>query len=125
LSSDRTSTAGRFPDKDSGALSGRAAEIRTGISNVGVSDGDNVPFHARKGTKWDPIVDEEGKRAIDAAVNMKIPFVFFSNFNASKIRNDEDLEIRQDATAPSAITREKREFPSAVRIRTPSRHRSI
>lgn len=70
------------------------AQQKYGIEypNVGVSDGDNVPFHARKGTKWDGIVDEEGKRAIDAAAYMKIPLVFFSNFNASEIKNDEDLE---------------------------------
>ncbi len=61
--------------------------------NIGVSDGDNVPFHARKGTKWDPVVEEEGRRAIDAADYMKIPLVFFSNFNASEIKSDEDLEV--------------------------------
>lgn len=70
------------------------AQQKYGIEypNVGVSDGDNVPFHARKGTRWDPVVNEEGTRAIDAAAYMKIPFVFFSNFNASGIQNDEDLE---------------------------------
>jgi sugar phosphate isomerase/epimerase len=63
-----------------------------GYPNLGVSDGDNVPFHARKGTKWDPVVDEEGRKAIDAAAYMKIPFVFFSNFNVSEIKSEEDLE---------------------------------
>ena len=45
------------------------AQQKYGIEypNVGVSDGDFTPFHARKGTKWDPIVDEEGRKAIDAA----------------------------------------------------------
>lgn len=60
--------------------------------NVGVSDGDNVPFHARPGTKWDDIVNQEGRGAIDAAAYMKIPFVFFSNFNASLMKDDQDIE---------------------------------
>lgn len=70
------------------------AQQKYGIEypNVGVSDGDNVPFHARKGTKWDPIVDEEGTKAIDAAAYMGIKFVFFSNFGASLNKTDEDLE---------------------------------
>lgn len=61
--------------------------------NIGVSDGDNVPFHARKGTKWDEIVNAEGTKAIDAAANMNIPLVFFANFNASLCRTEEDLEV--------------------------------
>ena len=70
------------------------AQQKYGIAypNVGVSDGDNVPFHARKGTKWDPIVDAEGTKAIDAAAYMGIDLVFFSNFNASYMANDEDIE---------------------------------
>ena len=60
--------------------------------NIGVSDGDNVPFHARVGTKWDQIVNEEGKTAIDAAAYMGIDLVFFSNFNASYMANEEDIE---------------------------------
>lgn len=70
------------------------AQQKLGIEypNVGVSDGDNVPFHARPGTKWDPIVNEEGEKAVDAAAYMGIDLVFFSNFNASYNANDEDLE---------------------------------
>ncbi|MGN0363277.1 MAG: sugar phosphate isomerase/epimerase family protein [Bilifractor sp.] len=70
------------------------AQQQYGITypNVGVSDGDNVPFHARPGSKWDPIVNEEGRKAIEAADYMKIPLVFFSNFNVSEMKNDEDIE---------------------------------
>lgn len=70
------------------------AQQKYGISypNVGVSDGDNVPFHARVGTKWDSIVNEEGTTAIDAAAYMGIDLVFFSNFNASYMATDEDIE---------------------------------
>ena len=52
-------------------------ELGIEYPNVGVSDGDNVPFHARPGTKWDAVVNAEGTRAVDAAAYMKIPFVFF------------------------------------------------
>ena len=70
------------------------AQQKYGIEypNVGVSDGDNVPFHARVGTKWDEIVNQEGTTAIDAAAYMGIKLVFFSNFNASLMNNDEDIE---------------------------------
>lgn len=70
------------------------AQQKYGIEypNVGVSDGDNIPFHARKGTKWDPIVDAEGTNAIDAAAYMGIKLVFFSNFGASLNVTDEDFE---------------------------------
>lgn len=70
------------------------AQQRYGIEypNIGVSDGDFVPFHARVGTKWDEIVNQEGTRAIDAAAYMGIGLVFFSNFNASLNVTDEDLE---------------------------------
>lgn len=71
------------------------AQQKYGIEypNVGVSDGDNIPFHARKGTKWDPVVNDEGKNAIDAAAYMGIKLVFFSNFNASLNRTEEDFEV--------------------------------
>lgn len=67
---------------------------KTGIEYpaVGVSDGDNVPFHARPGDKWDAVVNAEGTKAIDAAAYMKIPLVFFSNFNASLNVTEEDFE---------------------------------
>ena len=60
--------------------------------NIGVSDGDNVPFHARPNTKWDSIVNAEGTKAIDAAAYMGIKLVFFSNFNVSEMKTEEDIE---------------------------------
>ncbi|MGI6117102.1 MAG: sugar phosphate isomerase/epimerase family protein [Bilifractor sp.] len=60
--------------------------------NIGVSDGDNIPFHARKGTKEDQIVDLEADKAVDAAAYMGIPCVFFSHFRRSENRTQEDLE---------------------------------
>ncbi len=70
------------------------AQQKYGIEypNIGVSDGDNVPFHARKGSKWDEIVNAEGTKAIDAAAYMGIKLVFFSNFNASLMQTEEDIE---------------------------------
>ena len=70
-----------------------AAQQELGIEypNIGVSDGDNIPFHARPHTKWDEVVNEEGKTAIAAADYMGIGLVFFSNFNASSNETDEDL----------------------------------
>jgi sugar phosphate isomerase/epimerase len=67
-------------------------ELGIECPNVGVSDGDNIPFYARPGTRWDPVVNAEGTKAIDAAAYMQIPLVFFSNFNASLMKNDEDIE---------------------------------
>lgn len=37
----------------------RQQELGIEYPNVGVSDGDNVPFHARPGTKWDEIVNAQ------------------------------------------------------------------
>ena len=70
------------------------AQQKFGIEypNIGVSDGDNIPFHARVGTKWDEIVNEEGRTAIDAAAYMGIGLVFFSNFGPSFMANEEDIE---------------------------------
>ncbi len=70
------------------------AQQKLGIEypNIGVSDGDNIPFHARPDTKWDKVVNEEGKRAIDAAAYMGIKLVFFSNFGPSEMKTEEDIE---------------------------------
>jgi len=60
--------------------------------NIGCSDGDNVPFFAREDNPLYPAVNEWVTKAVDAAAYMKIPMVFFSNFNASFAATEEDLE---------------------------------
>jgi len=61
--------------------------------NIGCSDGDNVSFHARPGDPMDAVVNEEAFGAVDAAAYMGIPLVFFSNFNASFMATEEDMEV--------------------------------
>lgn len=70
------------------------AQQKYGIeyANVGCSDGDNVQFFARENDPMDAVVNEWVTKAVDAAVYMKIPMVFFSNFNASFAATEEDLE---------------------------------
>lgn len=60
--------------------------------NIGCSDGDNLPFHARENDPHYPVINHWVTKAVDAAVYMKIPMVFFSNFNASFAATEEDLE---------------------------------
>lgn len=59
--------------------------------NIGVSDGDFTPFHARPNSKWDAVVNEEGEKAVDAAAYMGIGLVYFSNFHASEVKSEEDM----------------------------------
>ena len=59
--------------------------------NIGVSDGDTLPFHARRGSWEDELFDRIGKGAIGAASRMGIGLVFFANFGPSLIRTEEDL----------------------------------
>ena len=66
-------------------------ELGIEYPNVGVSDGDNIPFHARPGTRWDPVVNAEGTKAIDATSYIRFRSSFL-NFNASLMKNDEDIE---------------------------------
>lgn len=60
--------------------------------NIGCSDGDHVPFFARENDPMGKVVNEWITKAVDAAAYMKIPMVFFSNFNASYAAAEEDLE---------------------------------
>lgn len=59
--------------------------------NIGCSDGDFTCFHARKDDPLYEVVENAGKAAVDVAEYMKIPLVFFSNFNASAVNSEEDL----------------------------------
>ncbi len=60
--------------------------------NVGCSDGDNVPFYAPEGNPMYDTVQHWVTAAVDSAAYMKIPMVFFSNFNASLADTEEKLE---------------------------------
>ena len=61
-------------------------------ANIGCSDGDNIPFFARENTQMAEVVKTWVVKAVDTADYMKIPMVFFSNFNASFAATEEDLE---------------------------------
>ena len=60
--------------------------------NIGCSDGDNIPFFTPKGDPLYDVVQTWISKAVDAAAYMKIPMVFFSNFNASQVRTEAELE---------------------------------
>ena len=60
--------------------------------NIGCSDGDNIPFHTPKGDPLYDTVQYWVTKAVDSAAYMKIPMVFFSNFNASLADTEEKLE---------------------------------
>ena len=60
--------------------------------NIGCSDGDNVEFFTPKGHPFYDTITHWTKGAVDAAAYMKIPMVFFSNFNASYADTEEKLE---------------------------------
>lgn len=74
------------------------AQQKYGIEypNIGVSDGDNIPFTAPAESKMGKVIRDAGIKAIDAAAYMKIPMVFFCNFMASEIKNEEDLNNTVD-----------------------------
>lgn len=70
------------------------AQQKYGIEypNIGCSDGDNVPFYTPQGDPMYDTVQHWVTKAVDAAAYMKIPMVFFSNFNASLADTEEKLE---------------------------------
>jgi len=70
------------------------AQQKYGIeyANVGCSDGDFLPFHMRPSDPRFETVRKAHFDAVDAAAYMKIPAVFFSNFNASLVETEEDME---------------------------------
>ena len=61
-------------------------------ANIGCSDGDFLPFHMRPSDPRFETVRKAHFDAVDAAAYMKIPAVFFSNFNASLVETEEDME---------------------------------
>ena len=71
------------------------AQQKYGIeyANVGCSDGDFLPFHMRPSDPRFEKVRKAHLDAVDAAAYMKIPVVFFSNFNASLVQTEEDMEF--------------------------------
>ena len=71
------------------------AQQKYGIeyANIGCSDGDNVPFFTPEGDPLYDAVNHWVTKAVDAAEYMKIPMVFFSNFNASLADTEEKLEL--------------------------------
>ncbi len=70
------------------------AQQKYGIeyANIGCSDGDNVPFYAPEGDPMYNTIQYWVTKAVDAAEYMKLPMVFFSNFNASLADTEEKLE---------------------------------
>lgn len=62
-------------------------------ANIGCSDGDLLPFHMRPSDPRFETVRRAHFDAVDAAAYMKIPAVFFSNFNASLVKTEEDMEF--------------------------------
>ena len=60
-------------------------------ANIGCSDGDNIPFFARENEPINKVIKEWVTKAVDTADYMKIPMVFFANFNASCVTSEEDL----------------------------------
>lgn len=70
------------------------AQQKFGIeyANIGCSDGDFLPFYMRPSGPRFETVRRAHFDAVDAAAYMKIPAVFFSNFNASLVRTEEDME---------------------------------
>ncbi len=69
------------------------AQQKFGIeyANIGCSDGDNVVFYTPQGDPMYDIISKWVTGAVDAAAYMKIPMVFFSNFNASLADTEEKL----------------------------------
>ena len=61
--------------------------------NIGCSDGDFLPFHMRPLDPRFETVRRAHFDAVDAAAYMKIPAVFFSNFNASLVETEKDMEF--------------------------------
>ncbi|MFV0529454.1 MAG: sugar phosphate isomerase/epimerase family protein [Lachnospiraceae bacterium] len=59
--------------------------------NIGCSDGDNVCFFAPESEPDGAVTLRAAIGAVNAAVYMKIPLVFFSNFNASAVKTEEDF----------------------------------
>jgi sugar phosphate isomerase/epimerase len=60
--------------------------------NIGMSDFDNTPMHAAKGSPSHEVGRRMFRDAIDAAAHMKIPLVFAPSFSASDIRSDEEFD---------------------------------
>lgn len=61
-------------------------------ANIGCSDGDFLPFYMRPSDPRFETVRRAHFDSVDAAAYMKIPAVFFSNFNASLVKTEEEME---------------------------------
>lgn len=59
---------------------------------VALNDFDNIPMHARKGTKEYEIVQNLIPRAVQTADALGVPIIQVPGFAASLIRSEEDLE---------------------------------